>query len=98
MRADVCNAFFKTPSEVADEVQEHDSVHYLLGLNLPSDHQDAAEGRESLKARVNAIRNKLVQQVRQCISLIKEDLLDTQEKSKPIDNLKKKSIVGLNRG
>ncbi|XP_032420678.1 insulin-like growth factor-binding protein 1 [Xiphophorus hellerii] len=48
--------------EAGDEVQEHGSAHYLLGLNLPSDHQDTAEMHESLKARVNAIRNKLVQQ------------------------------------
>ncbi|XP_007559414.1 insulin-like growth factor-binding protein 1 [Poecilia latipinna] len=48
--------------EAGDEVQEHGSAPYLLGLDLPSDHQDTAEMHESLKARVNAIRNKLVQQ------------------------------------
>ncbi|XP_047224789.1 insulin-like growth factor-binding protein 1 [Girardinichthys multiradiatus] len=48
--------------EAGDEVQEHGSEHYLLGLNLPSDHQDTDEGHESLKARVDAICNKLVQQ------------------------------------
>ncbi|XP_037537589.1 insulin-like growth factor-binding protein 1 isoform X2 [Nematolebias whitei] len=45
-----------------DEVPDHGSLHYLLGLNLPSDPQDPAEGQESIKAKVNAIRNKLVQQ------------------------------------
>lgn len=36
----------------------------MLGLNLPFDNQDTAEGQESIKTMVNAIRNKLVQQVR----------------------------------
>ncbi|XP_053186187.1 insulin-like growth factor-binding protein 1 [Scomber japonicus] len=45
-----------------DGVPDHSSLHYLLGLNLPLDHQDTAEGQESIKAKVNAIRNKLVQQ------------------------------------
>ncbi|XP_018532044.1 insulin-like growth factor-binding protein 1 [Lates calcarifer] len=40
-------------------VPDHDSLHYLLGLNLPFDHQEHAEGQESIKAKVNAIRNKL---------------------------------------
>ncbi|KAM7379396.1 hypothetical protein PAMP_004951 [Pampus punctatissimus] len=40
---------------------DHSSLHYLLGLNLPLDHQDTAEGQESIKAKVNAIRNKLEQ-------------------------------------
>ncbi|KAM7400556.1 hypothetical protein PAMA_004982 [Pampus argenteus] len=40
---------------------DHRSLHYLLGLNLPLDHQDTAEGQESIKAKVNAIRNKLEQ-------------------------------------
>lgn len=35
----------------------------LLGLNLPVDHQDTAEGQESIKAKLNAVRNKLVRQV-----------------------------------
>ncbi|XP_022071782.1 insulin-like growth factor-binding protein 1 [Acanthochromis polyacanthus] len=48
--------------EEADGVPDHGSLHYLLGLNLPSDHQDASEAHESIKAKVNAIRNKLVQQ------------------------------------
>lgn len=48
--------------EEADAVPDHGSLHYLLGLNLPLDHQDTAEGQESIKAKVNAIRNKLVQQ------------------------------------
>ncbi|XP_038554062.1 insulin-like growth factor-binding protein 1 [Micropterus salmoides] len=34
----------------------------MLGLNLPFDNQDTAEGQESIKTMVNAIRNKLVQQ------------------------------------
>ncbi|KAM4552437.1 insulin-like growth factor-binding protein 1 [Odontesthes bonariensis] len=48
--------------EESDGGQDHGSLHYLLGLNFPSDLQDTAEGQESIKARVNAIRNKLVQQ------------------------------------
>lgn len=32
-------------------------------MNLPSEYQDFAEGHESIKAKVNAIRGKLVQQV-----------------------------------
>lgn len=43
------------------DVTDQSSLHYLLGLNLPLDHQDQ-EGQESIKAKVNAIRNKLVQQ------------------------------------
>ncbi|XP_005912746.1 insulin-like growth factor-binding protein 1 [Haplochromis burtoni] len=43
-------------------VPDHGSLQHILGLNLPFDHQDFAEGQESLKAKVNAIRNKLVQQ------------------------------------
>lgn len=39
------------------------SVHHLLSLNLPVDHRDTAEGQESVKAKLNAIRNKLVRQV-----------------------------------
>nr|AEB96249.1 insulin-like growth factor binding protein-1 [Scophthalmus maximus] len=48
--------------EETEGVPDHGSLHYLLGLNLPLDHQDPAEGHESIKAKVNAIRNKLVQQ------------------------------------
>ncbi|XP_063741948.1 insulin-like growth factor-binding protein 1 [Eleginops maclovinus] len=44
-----------------DVVPDHGSLHYLLGLNLPLD-QDTAEGQDSIKARVNAIRNTLEQQ------------------------------------
>ncbi|XP_069013551.1 insulin-like growth factor-binding protein 1 isoform X4 [Embiotoca jacksoni] len=47
--------------EEADVVTDHSSLHYLLGLNLPLDQQDTAEGQERIKAKVNAIRNKLVQ-------------------------------------
>lgn len=39
------------------------SLHYLLGLNLPIDYHDTAEGQESIKAKLNAIRNKLERQV-----------------------------------
>lgn len=42
---------------------EHGSVQHLLSQNLPADHQDAAEGQESIKAKLNAVRNKLVRQV-----------------------------------
>lgn len=46
-----------------DGLIDHGSVHYLLSLNLPVDHQETAEGQESIKAKLNAIRNKLVRQV-----------------------------------
>ncbi|XP_026169366.1 insulin-like growth factor-binding protein 1 [Mastacembelus armatus] len=48
--------------EETDGVPDYSSLHYLLGLNLPLDHQDTAEGHESIKVKINAIRNKLVQQ------------------------------------
>ncbi|XP_026229513.1 insulin-like growth factor-binding protein 1 [Anabas testudineus] len=48
--------------EETDGIADHGSLHHLLGLNFPFDHQDAAEGQESIKAKLNAIRNKLVQQ------------------------------------
>ncbi|KAJ4937390.1 hypothetical protein JOQ06_001951 [Pogonophryne albipinna] len=50
-----------TEDQGGDDVPDHGSLHYLLGLNLPLD-QDTAEGQESIKARVNAICNKLDQQ------------------------------------
>ncbi|KAM8838783.1 insulin-like growth factor-binding protein 1 isoform 1-T1 [Synchiropus picturatus] len=50
------------PGQEEAEAAEHGSLHFMLGLNLPSDLQDTAEGQESIKAKVNAIRNKLVQQ------------------------------------
>uniref|UniRef100_UPI003AAE5B47 insulin-like growth factor-binding protein 1 n=1 Tax=Centroberyx gerrardi TaxID=166262 RepID=UPI003AAE5B47 len=48
--------------EEADGVPDHSSLHYLLGLNSPSEPRDTAEAQESIKAKVNAIRNKLVEQ------------------------------------
>ena len=54
------------------DVPDHGSLHYLLGLNLPLD-QDTAEGQESITARVNAIRNKLDQQVSKHVYLTDED-------------------------
>ncbi|XP_004079320.1 insulin-like growth factor-binding protein 1 [Oryzias latipes] len=48
--------------EEADGVSDQGSLHYLFGMNLPSEYQDLAEGHESIKAKVNAIRGKLVQQ------------------------------------
>ncbi|KAG7214804.1 hypothetical protein INR49_010696 [Caranx melampygus] len=50
--------------EETELAPDDSSLHYLLGLNLPFDHPDAAEGHESIKAKVNAIRNKLGQHVR----------------------------------
>ncbi|CAJ1072365.1 insulin-like growth factor-binding protein 1 [Xyrichtys novacula] len=46
----------------ADVAPDQSPLQYLLGLNLPLDHQDIAEGQESIKAKINAIRNKLVQE------------------------------------
>ncbi|KAK7945576.1 hypothetical protein WMY93_001304 [Mugilogobius chulae] len=50
------------PGQDQTDVVDHDSLQYRLGLNLPLDQPDTAEGQESIKAKVNAIRNKLVQQ------------------------------------
>ncbi|KAM9349152.1 insulin-like growth factor-binding protein 1 [Symphorus nematophorus] len=44
------------------DVTDSGSLHYLLGLNIPIEHHDTAEGQETIKAKLNAIRNKLVQQ------------------------------------
>lgn len=44
-------------------------------MNLPSEYQDLAEGHESIKAKVNAIRGKLVQQVRKHFSLLSSEEL-----------------------
>lgn len=46
-----------------DDGVDPGSVHYLLSLNLPVDPLDTAEGQESIKAKLNAIRSKLVRQV-----------------------------------
>ncbi|TNN37694.1 Insulin-like growth factor-binding protein 1 [Liparis tanakae] len=50
--------------DLGQEEAESDqgSLHYLLGLNLPLDPQDPAEGHESIRTKVNAIRNKLMQE------------------------------------
>ncbi|CAN9502818.1 unnamed protein product [Ophioblennius macclurei] len=48
--------------EEAEGVLDQGSLHLLFGLNLPPDQQDTAEGQETIKAKVNAIRSKLVQQ------------------------------------
>ncbi|XP_041659690.1 insulin-like growth factor-binding protein 1 [Cheilinus undulatus] len=48
--------------EEADTASDQGSLHYLLSLNLPLDHQNTAEGQESIKAKINAIRNELVQE------------------------------------
>ncbi|XP_059201141.1 insulin-like growth factor-binding protein 1 [Centropristis striata] len=45
--------------DLGQEEADHSSLHYLLSLNLPLDHQDTAENQESIKAKVNSIRNKL---------------------------------------
>ncbi len=46
-----------------DITSDQGSMQYLLGLNRPLDPQDAAEAQESIKAKVNAIRKRLIQQV-----------------------------------
>uniref|UniRef100_A0A8C1RCH1 Insulin-like growth factor-binding protein 1 n=1 Tax=Cyprinus carpio TaxID=7962 RepID=A0A8C1RCH1_CYPCA len=45
-----------------DITSDQGSLQYLLGLNRPLDPQDAAEAQESIRAKVNAIRKKLIQQ------------------------------------
>ncbi|XP_043085698.1 insulin-like growth factor-binding protein 1b isoform X2 [Puntigrus tetrazona] len=57
----VCAEEHRTPDEL-DITSDQDSLQYLLGLNRPLDPQDAAEAQESIKAKVNAIRKKLIQQ------------------------------------
>lgn len=59
----LCRSPLIPPTEEADGLPDHSSLPYLLGLNTPSDHRDAAEAQESIKAKVNAIRKKLVEQV-----------------------------------
>ncbi|XP_030257468.1 insulin-like growth factor-binding protein 1 [Sparus aurata] len=46
--------------EEADGATDHSSPPYLLGVNHPVDHQET-EGQESIKAKLNAILNKLIQ-------------------------------------
>ncbi|CAL8315852.1 insulin-like growth factor-binding protein 1b [Gadus morhua] len=41
---------------------DHSSLHYLLGFNGPLEPRDAAEAQETIKAKVNSILKKLVQQ------------------------------------
>lgn len=53
-----------TFAEDVDGVADQSSLNYLLGFSLSVDLQDTPEGQESIKAKLNAIRNKLVQQVR----------------------------------
>ncbi|XP_058506545.1 insulin-like growth factor-binding protein 1 [Solea solea] len=48
--------------EEAEVPSDQSSMHHLVGLNLHVDHQDNTEGQESIKSKVNAIRNKLIQQ------------------------------------
>ncbi|KAJ3595256.1 hypothetical protein NHX12_004560 [Muraenolepis orangiensis] len=48
--------------EDVDSIPDHGSLHYLLGLNRPLDPRDTPEAPESIKAKVNAILSKLVQQ------------------------------------
>lgn len=55
--------------EDVDGVVDHSSLNYLLGFSLSVDLQDTPEGQESIKAKLNAIRSKLVQQVREECSL-----------------------------
>lgn len=67
--------FSEICTEEAGGVPDHSSLHYLLGLNGLFDHQDTAEAQESIKAKINVIRNNLAQQVRgkKNISLTNED-------------------------
>ncbi|KAM9845407.1 insulin-like growth factor-binding protein 1 [Aulostomus maculatus] len=48
--------------EETDGASDHSSIHYLLGLNLPLDQSETPDSHETIKAKINAIRNKLVQQ------------------------------------
>ncbi|KAK7162384.1 hypothetical protein R3I93_006624 [Phoxinus phoxinus] len=57
----VCTEYDQT-EEDTDIMSDQGSLHYLLGLNRPLDPQVAAEAQESIKAKVNAIRKKLIQQ------------------------------------
>ncbi|XP_056321289.1 insulin-like growth factor-binding protein 1b [Danio aesculapii] len=48
--------------EDAELTSEPGSLHHLLNLNRALDPRDTAETQESIKAQVNAIRQKLIQQ------------------------------------
>ncbi|CAL8279809.1 unnamed protein product [Lota lota] len=48
--------------EDVDGIPDHESLHYLLGFNGPLDPRDPAEAQETIKAKVNSILKKLVQQ------------------------------------
>ena len=56
--------FCGTCVEEVHGVADPGSLQYLLSLNLPFDHQDRADGQEGIRARLNSIRNQLVQVVR----------------------------------
>lgn len=65
-----CSFFFFFYSTVTfvedvDGVVDHSSLNYLLGFSLSVNLHENPEGQESIKAKLNGIRNKLVQQVRE---------------------------------
>ncbi|XP_016384488.1 insulin-like growth factor-binding protein 1 [Sinocyclocheilus rhinocerous] len=57
----VCTEDDRTEDD-PDITSDQGSLQHLLGLNRPLDPRDAAEAQESIKAKVNAIRKKLIQQ------------------------------------
>ncbi|XP_051983882.1 insulin-like growth factor-binding protein 1 [Xyrauchen texanus] len=57
----ICTEYDETKDD-KDITPDQGSLHYLLGLNRPLDPQYAAEAQESIKAKVNSILKKLVQQ------------------------------------
>jgi hypothetical protein len=58
------------PAEDVGGLPDHSSLHYLLGFNGPLEPRDAAEAQETIKAKVNSILKKLVQQVGQLVVLV----------------------------
>ena len=57
-------------AEDVDGLPDHGSLHHLLGFNGPLEPRDAAEAQETIKAKVNSILKKLVQQVSHLLVLV----------------------------
>lgn len=55
--------FFLCPFLEETDITDQSSLQHLLELNRPLDAEDGAEALESIKAKVNAIRRKLLKEV-----------------------------------
>ncbi|XP_056600314.1 insulin-like growth factor-binding protein 1b [Triplophysa dalaica] len=56
----VCTEYDEAQEET--DITDQSSLQYLLGLNKPLDAEDGAQALESIKAKVNAIRRKLLKE------------------------------------